>query len=268
MNIEAYIESGVLESYALGQCNEGEAEDVERLCRQYPQVKAELERIQSDLELYASAHGHVPPASLKQQALKQLELLQNKPQPQSLSLTPKKNSGSGYRIGIAASVTLFIISVIANIYLYKQWQKGEEKILALNAEKTLLVLNQKNTRVKMVEMHEAMNIMSDTGTMKVMLTGVKEHTEHMAVVFWKRSTREVFLQAQNLPAPDIGMQYQLWAIVDGKPMDAGVLPMDSSEPMLMHMKDFGEADAFAITLENEGGTDTPTLARMIVMGEI
>ena len=62
-------------------------------------------------------------------------------------------------------------------------------------------------------------------------------------------------------------QYQLWAIIDGKPVDAGVF--DTSLAGLLKMKEIGNgAAAFAVTIEPRGGKASPTLETMQVVGNV
>jgi anti-sigma-K factor RskA len=62
-------------------------------------------------------------------------------------------------------------------------------------------------------------------------------------------------------------QYQLWAIVDGKPIDAGVF--DSNLSGLVKMKDITSgASTFAVTIEPRGGSVSPSLHTMQVVGNI
>ena len=62
-------------------------------------------------------------------------------------------------------------------------------------------------------------------------------------------------------------QYQLWAIIDGKPVDAGVF--DNNFKGLLKMKDVGTGAAtFAVTIEPRGGRQTPTLETMQVAGNV
>jgi anti-sigma-K factor RskA len=83
-----------------------------------------------------------------------------------------------------------------------------------------------------------------------------------------KNTGEVYVDPTNLPDPAAGKQYQLWAIVDGKPVDAGMISTQKGVYKIQKMKSFGKAQAFAITLENEGGSPTPTMAEMYVIAEI
>ena len=70
----------------------------------------------------------------------------------------------------------------------------------------------------------------------------------------------------NLPLAPSDKQYQLWAIVDGKPVDAGII--GDCNGGLCKLKNIPKASAFAITLEKKGGSPTPTLTAMFVMGAI
>jgi anti-sigma-K factor RskA len=74
------------------------------------------------------------------------------------------------------------------------------------------------------------------------------------------------LRRFKLPVPPADKQYQLWALKNGKPIDAGVFEMDTE----MHMMPvtIADADAFAITLEKKGGSPAPTLSQLYVMGKI
>jgi anti-sigma-K factor RskA len=62
-------------------------------------------------------------------------------------------------------------------------------------------------------------------------------------------------------------QYQLWAIVDGKPVDAGVF--DGNLAGLLKMKNIPiGAVKFAVTVEPRGGKESPTLSTMQVIGDV
>ena len=61
------------------------------------------------------------------------------------------------------------------------------------------------------------------------------------------------------------MQYQLWGIVEGQPVSVGVFDLDQN---LREMLNIANASAFAITLEPTGGSETPTLDKMYVIGNV
>ena len=67
-----------------------------------------------------------------------------------------------------------------------------------------------------------------------------------------------------LPAAPADRQYQLWAMVNGKPVDMGIISKDS---VFNAMKQVQNATAFAITLEPLGGKPAPT-GDMLVLGSV
>jgi anti-sigma-K factor RskA len=84
-----------------------------------------------------------------------------------------------------------------------------------------------------------------------------------------KNTGEVYIDPSNLPEAPAGKQYQLWAIVDGKPVDGGMIitTKKDNKYRIQKMKTFGKAEAFAVTLETEGGNPTPK-GDMYVLGKM
>jgi anti-sigma-K factor RskA len=100
----------------------------------------------------------------------------------------------------------------------------------------------------------------------IKMPGVPGKEGHMATVFWQTRTKDVYVMPNKLPAPAEDRQYQLWAMVKGKPVDAGMLDPDCIS--VCKMKNIPEAEAFAITLEKKGGSPTPNMEQLFVMGKI
>lgn len=111
----------------------------------------------------------------------------------------------------------------------------------------------------------SMEIMSNPSFARIIMKGTENSPEALASVYWNQSSQEVYLSIQNLKTLTPEQQYQLWAIVDGKPVDMGVF--DSGHPIgLIKMRNVGKAAAFAVTIEPRGGKSSPTLETMQVLG--
>ncbi|RYF96535.1 MAG: anti-sigma factor, partial [Chitinophagaceae bacterium] len=90
----------------------------------------------------------------------------------------------------------------------------------------------------------------------------------IATIYWDKKKAEVFILVNNLPKAPSDKQYQLWAIVDNKPVSAGVFDVNENSEYLLKMTNIsGPAVAFAVTLEKRGGSETPQGA-MYVLGAI
>ena len=84
------------------------------------------------------------------------------------------------------------------------------------------------------------------------------------MLYWCQNNKEVRVSPGNLPKPPQGMQYQLWAMVDGKPVSAGLFNMHE----LQQMNITPRADAFGVTLEKEGGADQPNMDELKVFRKV
>ena len=89
----------------------------------------------------------------------------------------------------------------------------------------------------------------------------------LATVYWNTESKDVYLLVNQLPMPVPDKQYQLWAIVDGQPVDAGVFEIEKNFSFVK-LKTIPKAEAFAITLEKKGGSTTPNMNAMYVMGKV
>lgn len=102
---------------------------------------------------------------------------------------------------------------------------------------------------------------------RVVMKGTPNAPQSIASVYWNARTKEVYLSIQNMKALSKENQYQLWAIIDGKPVDCGVF--DSSIAGLLKMKDASQfPTTFAVTIEPRGGKSSPSLETMQVAGNV
>ncbi|HEV2482785.1 MAG TPA: hypothetical protein VGS79_24135 [Puia sp.] len=67
MDIEQYIRSGIVESYALGLATASERAEFEQGMVQYPELKAALSVFEYQLEQFAICHETPPPPGLREQ---------------------------------------------------------------------------------------------------------------------------------------------------------------------------------------------------------
>ncbi|WP_311195979.1 hypothetical protein [Antarcticibacterium sp. 1MA-6-2] len=64
MDIQEYISSGILELYVYGSLSEPESREVTRMVRDYPEVKAEVEKIEAALQSLSAAAAPSDPKPL------------------------------------------------------------------------------------------------------------------------------------------------------------------------------------------------------------
>jgi anti-sigma-K factor RskA len=263
VNVQEIIQSGVLELYAAGLATPAEREQVEAWRLQHAEVAAELNAIELSLEKYAQVNAVAPAAGVKEKLLNQIT-------GQSEVTGASTNNGSqpakvvsfnGWKWAAAASIALLIGSTIFSYSLYNKTERAVAKLD--ETEKQLATV-----RREADEMKNDIGVVQNPFSKPVSLNGLPEMPAAKAKIFWLTNTGDVMIDASNLPDAPAGMQYQFWAIVDGKPVDGGlIITNDKGKKMRMQkMKSFGRVEAFAISLEKEGGNPTPT--KVVSLGKI
>jgi anti-sigma-K factor RskA len=264
MNTKEYIESGILESYVLGITTVGESAEVERMVSEHPEVEMELEAIRGTLENYALQYEKEPPAALKSKIL--AAVFEDQPLQNTRNNVVQLNNTKPQKsiFSMAASWALLALSVGANIFFFTNWKNSEEKIVALESQNQIFA--QENKAIK-ASYQEEVAILQNADFKVIKLLGQDVSPNSKALVYFDKAKQEVYLSALDLPAPPKGKQYQLWAIVDKKPVDAGMI---SGTANILKMKSFANPVAFAISLEDAGGSTTEAgpKGKIYVMGAV
>lgn len=263
MNKENILSSGLLEMYILGIASPEEKDKVEECLTQYPELLNEVEAIESSLIDYAKAEAPAPDSSLKDKLFKRIQVQEDyKPQAKPIGIVRQmKPVPLIYKL-IAAAVVIFLIeSVILNYSFYHKYKNTYTELVT--AKDQLAKEQQVNTA-----MSSEMNVMTDKHALPVVLNGTAKAPDAVARIFWMKNTGAVYVDPTNLPEVPAGKQYQLWAIVDGAPVDAGLIETKKGIYHIQKMKSFGQAQAFAITLEKAGGSVKPTMDDMIVIAKM
>ncbi|MCH5598527.1 anti-sigma factor [Niabella ginsengisoli] len=270
MDIREYIQSGIIESYVLGLADAEEAAELETLRATHPEIEQAIQTFENELEVSSMSHAVPVNPDLKSQLFNQLNLETPGSNYEAVDDPKVHKLESGGKTPFikylaAASIILFIISAGLNVYTYSKYKKvvGENRQLALQRDQ--LYAKNSSIQTRFNELGKNMQLISGPDMIKVALSGVPGKENSQAVVYWSKSNKDVYLIANALPQAPKGKQYQLWALLDGKPIDAGVLGDCNS---VCKLKNIPNAQAFAITLENEGGSPTPNLEQLYVMGKI
>lgn len=270
MESKAYISSGVLELYILGALDHAEAAEVELNAKQYPEIREELDNIQRTLEEYAQKHAVEPAPLIKTHLFSEIE----KRASVKASVPVKTRTFETAKLMnwlVAASITVAVISTVLSIYFYAKWKNTEDALISLREENQVFAQNANfkldSNKHVIEEKTNYFTFITDTSTARVTLKGLSISPSSIAIVYWNKQTKEVFIDIKSLPEPPEGMQYQLWALDNGTPVDAGVFNMVPSGEM-QKLLPVQQAQAFAVTLEKMGGSPQPTLEMIHVLGNI
>lgn len=261
-----FIQSGILELYVIGDVSPEEQRVVEKLKLNNPIIAAEISAIERTMELYA-AHNAVQIPNPDKKIIDRILPAQ----PVSTGAADQSVKIKRLYFALAACVALLIISTLALYSAHNELGDARQQIFALSQDKEQYTRNasfmtQQNEELKMMA-----DMPADPNWKTVQLAGTKMDPKATMVLYWHTSGQHVMVDSKKLglPANDETHQYQLWALVNGKPVDLGVFDAKADTThILMKMKEIAGAQAFAVTLEKRGGAVNPTMDQMIAMGTV
>lgn len=282
MDVQRYISSGIIENHVTGLLSEAESREVLGAMQQYPEVKAAADAMQVDMERYIQLWATKPPAGIKRQIMERLHKTEaDEPvvaESETITETSEdafsENTGLNlsqlqiWQYSAAAAIVLLLGSIVMNIVSYSNSGSYQQQISSLQAEQSSLIAEKEALKEQLDFAHKEMGVMKDPSFKWTRMPGVGKHTGVVATVCWNPQSKETFILAQALPEPPADKQYQLWAIVNGKPIDAGVFELGSKANSVQKVKAVDNAQVFAVTLEKKGGSPSPTLDQMFVAGKV
>lgn len=277
MDIQEYIASGIIEAYVLGIASDEEVRELEQLSAGHPEIAAAIDDCRATMEQLSSLHETPPPPGLKDKIWAALEeesapnaadeMPARDTPGRTMPFTAPANAGSKWRVPAAAAAILLIGSLALNFIFWNRSRSMEQEMASMKENQEQMLAANESARQQLDQAQQQFRLLLDPAVKTVALAGVGEHTDNSAMVLWDSRSKEVYLSLKNMPPPPAGKQYQLWAIVDGKPVDAGVYALQQKEAV-QKMKVIPQAQMFAITLEQEGGSPSPTLEAMYVAGKV
>ena len=262
MNVEAYIASGILEAYAQGQLSSAERAEVEKYLNTYPALRKELDAIEDAQEALLQRMAIQPKSSVKESLMAEIDARERTRIPSAA-----ETESFNWKWVAAAAIAFAVVSSYFALDYRSRWKTSARELSNLIAQNQQVAkdYNTVNERLDRLEMD--LNIVNNPAFTRVVMKGTEQAPSALASVYWNQTSKEVYLSIQELRELSADQQYQLWAIIDGKPVDAGVF--DLTKGRLLRMKSVNTgAVTFAVTIEPKGGRPSPTMETMQVAGNI
>ena len=254
MNTKEIIESGKLELYVCGALSEREMREIALLADLNADLREEISRIENDLVNYAESFEKAPNQETLDKVLKNI-----KSGNKTFQVDFKSNK---FNWAYAASIFGFLIMGGLSFYLWKQTRDLKDQTLAISPlHDSVQVM-----KTRLAEKDSEIEFLNRPSTRKFKLVGIegKDSNDNFIMLYWCQVKKELRVSPGNLPKPPSGMQYQLWAIVDGKPVSAGLFNMLE----LQEMNITPHAEAFGVTLEKAGGAEQPNMEELKVFRKV
>lgn len=221
-------------AYALDAVSGVERMDFERHLAECEACAQEVRELQDTAARLALAATATPPPELKGRVLDQIKNVRQLP-PET-TVVPLRRRSFAQRLTTVAAAVFFVAAAGLGVVVVQQNNKLDDaRAQAAQLEQILQAPDGELLLLK--------GSGGEGGSMKVAVS---------------RSQDMMMLLSGDLANPPDGKDYQLWTLADGKPRSEGLLnPSDGD--IAKAVSNFEDADTVAITVEPDGGSDTPTL---------
>lgn len=260
MDIKAYIESGILELYVAGKLSEKENQEVYELMQQHPEILQEVLEIEAAvIKLTAS----VSPHSIDFESfVGKLDNTESK----VVELKPKKPNWISYT-GWAASVLL----AGGLLWTLNTNNKLEKDIQSVSTEKQYLEIQIEDARNNLAATKTLLDAIRDKDIITIPLGGQGDYANAFAKVYWNKADNTIYLDGEGLPNAPEGKVWQVWSLTLNPltPTSLGTIDdFNTDDNKIFAIANANESQAFGITLEPEGGSESPTMEQLYTLGVV
>lgn len=271
MDVKDFIESGIIESVVLGFASEQEIAELQNAATQYPEVKAEWKAVSHAFESEASRHAIVAPDSVKTAVMSIIieDDRAKKPETPIVTLNTTTSKSNSWKWLAAASVvvsfglgTLWYMNYQEMVTTKNMLASANSKIESMDQQMSILTVEQEKAM-------EYRKVLAQLDTKNIVMSGTPMEPTANVHIMWNENNKMAVLKSVAINEIPTEMQLQLWAIADGKPVSLGVFDIadlkEMSDPFAVDAKNIS---AFAITIEKRGGSEQPTMDKMVVMAPV
>ena len=272
------ISSGKLELYVAGVLSEREMTDVANIAMENVEIAHEIEVIEKVMVAFLSPIEFSLGEKEKEVEIDEiLGKIHSQAAPPAEAVAPQPPPAPVKeirRVNWLAAALLIGLIVATGLAI---WLAAENKTLSgqvadLRSKDQQIADDNGKFKDKISRIEQQVGIMRSILTKRIELTTVKgnkiTNPDNYILAYWNPNTQQVMLVDAKLPELSPGQQYQLWALYDGKPIDAGVFDYKTLQVSSSFQKNIANAQAFAVTVEPVGGSKTPTLSNLCLMGKL
>jgi len=248
--------------YALEELTGAERQAFEEHLAECAACRRELQAMRADLGLLGlSSSGPQPPARSKESLMRAIAAEPRGVSAPDAAPAPPSGTRSWWwsLVPVFAALGLLIFAVAV-------WHSN----VGLKDQLAELRNRNRDASTQLERANDELRLLTSPDAVHVSLTSQKAAKEPTGTAIFSPARKRMMLMASNLPAAPVGKAYELWVIpINGAPIAAGVFkPDEHGNAVIMDhaMPEGVVAKAFAITVEDEAGSDKPTSAPVLAGG--
>ncbi|EDP96355.1 anti-sigma factor [Kordia algicida OT-1] len=267
MDINEYIASGILELYVAGALSEEENEEVYAMMLKHPEVTKEVLSIENAITTLAAAMANKDTSAIFEAIKEELNLTDEDADDEPKVIPIAKRNQIFLYVGWAAAIIFaagLVFSVVQNNSL-------ESEIEVVRAERESLKEKIYEANNDLTAANELLSVLRTKDIISVPLGGQAVSPESYAKVYWDKKSNSIYLDLKGLPEPPPGKVYQVWSLKLNPLTPTSLGTIDeflTDTDKVFDLENANESEAFGITLEPAGGSESPTLEQLYTLGVV
>ncbi|WP_419212326.1 anti-sigma factor domain-containing protein [Maribacter sp. X9] len=243
--IKIFLDSDLLEKYLLGTTTELETLQCERYIAMYPEVQETYDELQENLEVFAKLHSIKAPQGLKDKIHARIK-------------SERSGRKRFFSYAIAASITAIMFAGISYFFWNQNQSLQEENSVVSNKIKLL----EENMKEQLEDVRNQFIVLNNPQTKKYNVKGNQKAKDLKAVAYINPVKKLSYINVSKLPHIPESQCFQMWAEVNGKMINLGIIEEAGDQQKLMALPYADNAVGY-ITIEPVGGNELPTLDNIV-----
>ncbi len=243
--IKLFLDSDLLEKYLLGTTTELETMQVERYIAMYPEVRDTYFELQENLETFAKLHAVKAPQGLKDKIHARIK-------------SERSGRKRFFSYAIAASITAIMFAGISYFFWNQNQNLQEENSVVSNKIRLL----EENMKEQLEDVRNQFIVLNNPQTKKYNVKGNQKAKDLKAVAYINPVKKLSYINVSKLPNIPESQCFQMWAEVNGKMINLGIIEEAGNQQNLMALPYADNAIGY-ITIEPKGGNQSPSVDNIV-----
>lgn len=266
MDINIYIESGILELYVAGALSETENKEVYELMLKHREILQEVLEIEAAVIKLTAATSNQDSSNIWSLIKDKLIFSKATKETKVVSIAKPLYNWITYA-GWAAAIVLGV----GMFWILNQNKQLQSDLQTADVKQSYLETQIADAKTDLKSSKNLLNIIRSKDIISIPLSGQGEFANTYAKVYWDKNSKDIYLDAQGLPAPPPGKVYQVWSLKLSPltPVSLGTLDnFMQDDNKIFEIQNLNDSEAFGITLEPSGGSEAPTMEQLYTLGTV
>lgn len=159
------------------------------------------------------------------------------------------------------ALVLLLVSVLANVYFYKQLIDNDKEVFSLKQDKQTILQQYQLLQRDLTRTSDNLAAISHPHNQTTLLLPTPNvPKDALVTIYWNTQNKTTYVNANLLPTPSSDRQYQVWEVLEDKTYhNLGVFNHQPDKDNIFKIKRAKEGKKFLITLELIQGQQQPSL---------